>query len=66
MDATIKNQLQQYLVNIKHPVEIHAALDDQASSKEMRVLLEEIVSLSNQLIFKEDINHTERTPSFAL
>jgi alkyl hydroperoxide reductase subunit F len=66
MDATIKNQLQQYLVNIKHPVEIHAALDDQASSKEMRVLLKEIASLSNQLIFKEDINHTERTPSFAL
>jgi alkyl hydroperoxide reductase subunit F len=66
MDATIKNQLQQYLVNIKHPVEIHAALDDQASSKEMRVLLEEITSLSNQLIFKEDISHTERIPSFAL
>ena len=66
MDATIKNQLQQYLVNIKHPVEIHAALDDQTSSKEMRVLLEEIVSLSNQLIFKEDISHTQRTPSFAL
>jgi alkyl hydroperoxide reductase subunit F len=66
MDATIKNQLQQYLVNIKLPVEIHAALDDQASSKEMRVLLKEIASLSNQLIFKEDISHTERTPSFAL
>jgi alkyl hydroperoxide reductase subunit F len=66
MDATIKNQLQQYLVNIKHPVEIHAALDDQASSKEMRVLLKEIATLSNQLIFKEDISNTERTPSFAL
>ena len=66
MDATIKKQLQQYLANIKHPVEIHAALDDQASSKEMRVLLEEIASLSNQLIFKEDISNTERTPSFAL
>jgi len=66
MDATIKKQLQQYLANIKHPVEIHAALDDQGSSKEMRALLEEIASLSNQLIFKEYINNTERTPSFAL
>ena len=66
MDAIIKNQLQQYLVNIKHPVEIHASIDDHASSKEMRVLLKEIASLSNQLIFKEDISHTERTPSFTL
>lgn len=66
MDAAIKNQLQQYLVNIKHPVEIHAALDDQTSSQEMRVLLEEIAALSNQLIFKVDETHTERTPSFAL
>jgi alkyl hydroperoxide reductase subunit F len=66
MDATIKNQLQQYLVNIKHPVEIHASLDNQASSKEMRALLEEIASLSNQLIVKEDLSKTERTPSFSI
>lgn len=66
MDAAIKNQLQQYLLNIKHPVEIHASLDDQAASNEMRALLEEIASLSNQLIFKEEHKDTERTPSFAL
>ena len=66
MDAAIKNQLQQYLVNIKHPVEIHASLDDQASSQEMRALLKEVASLSNQLIFTEDANESERKPSFAL
>jgi alkyl hydroperoxide reductase subunit F len=54
------------LVNIKHPVEIHASLDNQASSKEMRALLEEIASLSNQLIVKEDLSKTERTPSFSI
>jgi len=66
MDAAIKNQLQQYLVNIKHPVEIHASLDEQASSQEMRALLKEVASLSNQLIFIEDVNESERKPSFAL
>ena len=46
LDANLKMQLKGYLDRLSGPVEIVASLDDSAASRDMRDLLEEIVSLS--------------------
>ncbi len=66
LDATIKNQLQAYLGKVTSPVEISASLDDSDKSREMREMLQEIVSMSDLLTLTERSDDGQRIPSFAL
>jgi alkyl hydroperoxide reductase subunit F len=65
LDAGLKMQLKGYLERLTVPVEAVASLDDEAASREMRELLEELASVSPlvTVIASED---GERRPSFAL
>ncbi len=65
LDAPLRQQLQTYLERITLPIEIVAALDETAASREMQELLVEVSSLSS-LITLEYAEHAERKPSFAL
>ena len=66
LDTTIKNQLQAYLVNVIHEVEITASLDDSDKAHDMRAMLTEIAELSPGLSYQERHDDNERKPSFAL
>lgn len=66
LDATIKTQLQAYLGKVTSPVEITASLDDSDKSREMRMLLQDIIALSDKLTLNEHHDGNARTPSFAL
>jgi len=65
LDANLKTQLKAYLEKVTQPFEIVASLDDGGKSQEMLALLQDIVSLSNQITLKTDGND-QRTPSFSL
>ncbi|MNF25115.1 Alkyl hydroperoxide reductase subunit F [compost metagenome] len=65
LDANLKTQLKAYLEKVTQPFEIVASLDDGAKSQEMLALLQDIVSLSNQITLKTD-GSDSRTPSFSL
>lgn len=64
LDANLKAQLKTYLGNITHPIELVAAADDSAKSREMLALLEDIASLSDdvELVRQDD----RRRPSFMI
>jgi len=66
LDTSLKTQLQGYLERISLPVELIAALDDSANSKEMLELLEEIASLSPHITVVQRVDEGVRTPSFAI
>ena len=66
LDATLKTQLQAYLTRVTRPVEMVASLDDSASAREMRELLQEIASLSPLVSFVEREDGAERKPSFRI
>jgi len=66
LDAALKTQLQAYLTKVTRPVEIRASLDDGDSSRQMRELLQEIVSLSPLLSYIEASGSAERKPSFQI
>lgn len=66
LDAALKTQLQAYLTKVTRPVEIRASLDDGDSSRQMRDLLQEIVSLSPLLSYVEASGSAERKPSFQI
>jgi len=66
LDAALKTQLQAYLTKVTRPVEIRASLDDGDSSRQMRELLQEIVSLSPLLSYVEASGSAERKPSFQI
>ncbi|MCM2319742.1 MAG: alkyl hydroperoxide reductase subunit F [Pseudomonas sp.] len=65
LDANLKTQLKAYLEKVTQPFEIVASLDDGAKSQEMLALLQDIVSLSNQITLKTN-GSDSRTPSFSL
>ncbi|RYI04826.1 MAG: alkyl hydroperoxide reductase subunit F, partial [Acetobacteraceae bacterium] len=65
LDATLKSQLQAYLERITRPVHLVASLDDGASSREMRALLQDIVALSDKVTLEER-DDDARKPSFAI
>lgn len=65
LDSTIKAQLKAYLERLPGPIELVAALDDSASSTEMRGLLEDILDCSPQVSLREDVSGA-RVPSFAI
>jgi alkyl hydroperoxide reductase subunit F len=66
LDDTLKTQLKAYLERLRQPVEIVAALDDGASSAQMRALIEDIVPLHPMLSFVERRDPGVRVPSFSL
>jgi NADH-dependent peroxiredoxin subunit F len=66
LDAALKTQLQAYLTKVTRPVEIVASLDDGDTSRQMRELLQEVVSLSAHLTLTERNEGATRTPSFQI
>ncbi len=64
LDATLTQQLKAYLVNIREPIELVAALGDDAKSKELDALLHEIAALSDKVSVVPGIDR--RTPSFMI
>ena len=65
LDANLKAQLKAYLERVKLPFEITASLDDSAAAQEMHGLLQDIVTLSDQITLKTD-GTDARKPSFTL
>lgn len=65
LDANLKAQLKTYLERVTRPIEIVASLDDGAKSREMRSLLQDIASLSDQVSLSTDGSDARR-PSFSL
>ncbi|MCH8497446.1 MAG: alkyl hydroperoxide reductase subunit F [Marinobacter sp.] len=66
LDANLKDQLKAYLQNVKQPIELVAALDDSAKSRELHELLTEIAGLSEMIALREDEANEVRRPSFAI
>ncbi|WP_395391737.1 alkyl hydroperoxide reductase subunit F [Novosphingobium sp. BL-8A] len=67
LDATLKQQLSQYLAMLREPIELVASLGDDAKSAETRELLTTIASLSDKVTatFDGDPNDAgARRPSF--
>ena len=65
LDATIKAQLAGYLEKLTQPIELVAALDDSAKSRELDELLHEIAGLSDKIALRRDDSEA-RKPSFAI
>ena len=65
LDANLKAQLKAYLTRLQRPIELVASLDDRAASREMRELLEEIVTLSDKIALRLDGDDARR-PSFSI
>ncbi|MBX3593932.1 alkyl hydroperoxide reductase subunit F [Sphingomonas sp.] len=65
LDAHLKQQLEAYLVNIREPIELVASLGEDAKSRELETLLDEIAALSGKiaLVRKDD---DRRKPSFMI
>ena len=64
LDATLTQQLKAYLVNIREPIELVAALGDDGKSREMGDLLNEIAALSDKVTVVAGSD--KRTPSFMI
>ncbi|TIX51065.1 alkyl hydroperoxide reductase subunit F [Alteraurantiacibacter aquimixticola] len=65
LDANMTQQLQQYLGNLREPIELVASLDDSKRSSDTRELLEEIAALSDKVSASFDGDH-DRKPSFII
>lgn len=64
LDANLTQQLKAYLVNIRQPIELVSSLGDDAKSRQMGELLDEIAALSDQItvVTADD----KRRPSFMI
>ena len=65
LDADLKQQLAGYLTRLTRPVELVASLDERDASAEMRALLEDIATLSDQVTVRFD-GADARRPSFQI
>ncbi|HKR75973.1 MAG TPA: alkyl hydroperoxide reductase subunit F [Rhodanobacter sp.] len=65
LDAAIKTQLAGYLEKLTQPIELVAALDDSAKSRELDELLHEIAAMSDKIDLRRD-DSEPRKPSFAI
>ncbi len=65
LDETLKAQLKAYLEKLTQPIELVAALDDEAKSHELDELLHEIAALSDKISLRRDDSEA-RKPSFAI
>ena len=67
LDASLKQQLQTYLGRMTQPIEIVATLDDSEPAREMRELLEDVVSLSSLITLEQrQADGSVRAPSFTV
>ncbi len=67
LDANIKAQLKAYLERVTQPIEIVAALDEGAKSREMRELLNDVVEQSALITLSASADQANtRTPSFSV
>ncbi len=66
LDDALKTQLKAYLERVTQPIELVAALDDSDTARQMRDLLEQIVSLSDRITLVERAEEGVRRPSFAI
>ncbi|AVO50233.1 alkyl hydroperoxide reductase subunit F [Melaminivora suipulveris] len=66
LDANLQNQLKAYLERLQRPVELVATLDDSATARELRELLNQIASLSDQVTVVEANDVPVRKPSFLI
>ncbi len=64
LDSAIKEQLKAYLERLQRPIEIVAALGDDAKSQEMRALLNDILDCSAKVSLREEAH--ARIPSFGV
>jgi alkyl hydroperoxide reductase subunit F len=65
LDEALKTQLKSYLEKLTQPIELVAALDDGAKSRELDELLQEIAALSDKISLRRD-DSDARKPSFAI
>ena len=63
LDATMTQQLRQFLTNLREPIELVAALGEDQRSADTRALLEEIAALSDLVTARFD-GEDRRVPSF--
>ena len=63
LDATMQQQLETYLANLREPIELVASLGSDAKSAQTRELLEEIAGLHDMVSASFDGND-DRRPSF--
>jgi alkyl hydroperoxide reductase subunit F len=66
LDANLKSQLTGYLGRLTRPIELVAHLDTSETASEMRALLTDIASCSEQVHVMETSDATMRSPSFAV
>lgn len=64
LDSSIKEQLKAYLERLQRPIELVAALGDDAKSQDMRVLLNDILDCSPKVSLREEAH--ARIPSFGI
>ncbi|MCE0494481.1 alkyl hydroperoxide reductase subunit F [Vibrio salinus] len=62
LDQAIKQQLQQYLANLKQDVRLVVSLDDSKASQEIESLANEIAELSSFISVTRDDSASERKP----
>jgi alkyl hydroperoxide reductase subunit F len=65
LDASLTKQLEQYLANLREPIELVASLGDDKRSADTKELLEEIAALSDKVTASFDGDH-HRKPSFII
>jgi alkyl hydroperoxide reductase subunit F len=65
LDEALKTQLKSYMEKLTQPIELVAALDDGAKSRELDELLQEIAALSDKISLRRDDSEA-RKPSFAI
>ena len=53
LDANLKTQLQAYLGKLQRPIRLIASLDNGSASAELKLLLQDIASLSDLVSFDE-------------
>ncbi|MFA9218782.1 MAG: alkyl hydroperoxide reductase subunit F [Sphingomonadaceae bacterium] len=66
LDAAIQAQLKTYLEKVVQPIELVTSLDDSATAREMKELLQEIVQLSDKISLVESADDSVRKPSFSI
>ena len=66
LDANLKSQLEGYLKNIVHPVELVASLGAGPKSQELKSLLDDIVSVSHGKVEMGRDFDDARQPSFLI
>ncbi|OLL28419.1 alkyl hydroperoxide reductase [Burkholderia sp. SRS-W-2-2016] len=66
LSISVRSQLQTYLQNIRRPVELIVSPGDSPASDEMRMMLNEIASLTDRVTVVEEPQDDDRRPSFSI